>query len=136
EIGEVCKDRTHMGHAPLMSQEAVMFMLVLLDHDPDLYLDEIQQQLEDQHGVIVSLATVWQTLRRLGITSKKLSRAALERCADACQEFTLKVGNEPPERLVCVDEAAVNILTSYRENGWSRQGLHARKRTKFVCGTQ
>ncbi|KAF8218717.1 hypothetical protein L208DRAFT_1348161, partial [Tricholoma matsutake] len=28
----------------------------------------------------------------------------------------------------------VNILTSYRENGWSRQGLHARKRTKFVYG--
>ena len=51
----------------------LQFMLGLLDRDPDLYLDEIQQQLEDQHGVIVSLATVWRTLRRLGITSKKVS---------------------------------------------------------------
>ncbi|KAF8220919.1 hypothetical protein L208DRAFT_1331007, partial [Tricholoma matsutake] len=78
EIGEVCKDRTHMGHAPLMSQKAVMFMLALLDRDPDLYLDEIQQQLEDQHGVIVSLTTVWRTLRRLGITSKKVSMSLLD----------------------------------------------------------
>jgi transposase len=51
----------------------LQFMLALLDRDPDLYLDEIQQQLEDQHGVIVSLATVWRTLRRLGITSKKVT---------------------------------------------------------------
>ncbi|KAF8223646.1 hypothetical protein L208DRAFT_1315759, partial [Tricholoma matsutake] len=28
----------------------------------------------------------------------------------------------------------VNILTSYRENGWCRQGLRARKSTKFVRG--
>jgi hypothetical protein len=29
EIGEVCEDRTHMGHAPLMSQEVIMVSLGL-----------------------------------------------------------------------------------------------------------
>jgi hypothetical protein len=29
EIGEVCKDRTRMGRAPLMSQEAIMVSLGL-----------------------------------------------------------------------------------------------------------
>jgi hypothetical protein len=48
----------------------------------------------------------------------------------------MEIGNEPPERIVCADEAAVNILTSYRENGWARQGVRARKHTRFVRGTR
>jgi hypothetical protein len=128
-------------------------MLALIDHDPDIFLDEIQDQLEDQHGVIVSIATIWRTLKRLGITSKnvccvcihgeatlipfdiQLSRAASERCEAARCEFTLQVGGEPVERFVCGDEAAVNVLMSYRENGWAQHGIRARKRTRFVRGT-
>ncbi|KAF8230733.1 hypothetical protein L208DRAFT_1280597 [Tricholoma matsutake] len=111
EIGEVCMDRRHMGHAPMMGTQAVNFMLALLDWDPDMYLDEIQAQLEDQHGIEVSLATISQTLKWLGI----LSKAAFEHCVDARRDFVLQIGNEPLEQLVAADEAAVNILTSYQE---------------------
>ena len=45
-------------------------MLALLEHSPDLYLDEIQEQLQVQHNVEVSLATIWRTLKRLGIGLK------------------------------------------------------------------
>ena len=51
----------------------LQFMLALLDRNPDIYLDEIQEQLGDQHGIEISLATIWRTLKRLGITSKKVS---------------------------------------------------------------
>ena len=86
------------------------FMLALLDHDPDIFLDEIQDQLEDQHGVIISIATIWRILKQLGIMSKKvccvcihgeatlipfdiqLSRAASEHCEAAHCKFTLQVG--------------------------------------------
>lgn len=40
------------------------------------------------------------------------------------------------EYLVAGDEAAVNILTTYRTNGWAVQGLQARKRCNFVRGTR
>ena len=33
-------------------------MLVLLDHSPDIYLDEIQEQLHEQHNLVVSLNTI------------------------------------------------------------------------------
>lgn len=130
-------------------------MLGLLEHSPDIFLDEIQDQLEEQNGVVVSLATICRTLRRLGVTSKKvssslinstsltksfrdskLSKVAQERCKHARRDFTIAIGDEPPERLVTADEAAVNILTSYRENGWAPRGLRARKRAKFVRGTR
>ena len=38
--------------------------------------------------------------------------------------------------LICADEAAVNVLTTYRTNGWSLTGLWARKRCCFVRGTR
>ena len=48
----------------------------------------------------------------------------------------LEIGSEPPERLVTADEAAVNILTLYRENGWAPRGMCAQKRTRFTRGTR
>lgn len=129
-------------------------MLALLDHSPDIYLDEIQAQLSEMHGLDVSLATIYRTLKRLGIGSKKvslpplsriltilslsckLSKAAAERSEEARREFRLEIGAEPPERIVTADESAVNLLTTYRQNGWSYRGIRARKKCKFVRGTR
>jgi hypothetical protein len=48
----------------------------------------------------------------------------------------MEIGQEPPDRIVCADESAVNILTSYRENGWAYKGVRAHKRCNFVRGTR
>ncbi|KAJ7652170.1 hypothetical protein DFH06DRAFT_963748, partial [Mycena polygramma] len=119
EIGDVCRDRQYIGRAPMLSPAHSKFMLALLDHTPDMYLDEIQEQLFAQHDIEVSLATISRTLRRLGLSSKKLSRVASERCDDTRRGFFMEIGDEPADRLVCADESAVNILTSYRRNGWA-----------------
>jgi hypothetical protein len=44
----------------------------LIEHSPDIYLDKIQDQLYEQHNIDISLPTIWETLKRLGITSKKV----------------------------------------------------------------
>ncbi|KAF8133505.1 hypothetical protein K438DRAFT_1538154, partial [Mycena galopus ATCC 62051] len=119
EIGEVCRDRKYIGCSPMMSPTHTTFMLALIDHTPDIYLDEIQEQLFLQHDLDVSLSTISRTMKRLGLSSKKLSRQAAERCADARRAFIMEIGDEPADRIVCADESAVNILTSYRRNGWS-----------------
>jgi len=128
-------------------------MLALLKHSPDIYLDEIQEQLQEQYKIDVSFSTISWTLKRLGISSKavsstylsyislflltfqKLSKIAAEHCEEAWHDFALIIGGEPPKYLVTSDEAAVNILTSYRLNGWSTKGLKAHKQCCFVCGT-
>jgi transposase len=46
-------------------------MLGMLEHTPDLYLDEIQEQLSAVHGLELSLRTICRTLKHLGMTSKK-----------------------------------------------------------------
>jgi hypothetical protein len=47
-------------------------MLALLEHSPDLYLDEIQEQLKSLHDLDVSIAMIWRTLKRLGLTNKQV----------------------------------------------------------------
>lgn len=47
-------------------------MLALIEHTPDIYLDEIQEGIYTQHDIDVSLATISRTLHRLGIGSKKV----------------------------------------------------------------
>jgi hypothetical protein len=47
------------------------FMLALIEHSPDIYLDEIQEQLRDLHEVDVLVMTIWRMLKRLGIGPKK-----------------------------------------------------------------
>ncbi|KAJ7438980.1 hypothetical protein FB451DRAFT_976375, partial [Mycena latifolia] len=72
EIGEVCRDRRYLGRAPMLSPEHTKFMVALIDHSPDIYLDEIQEQLYNQHEVDTSLATISRTLARLGISAKQV----------------------------------------------------------------
>lgn len=90
EIGDVCQDPGRAGRALLMSPKSVdvryfslhvcklinlvmQLMLALIEHSPDIYLDEIQERLFEQHDLEVSLSTICRTLKRLGITSKKVS---------------------------------------------------------------
>jgi len=48
----------------------------------------------------------------------------------------MEIGQEPPGQIVFANESAVNILTTYRENGWAAKGMRARKSCCFVRGTQ
>lgn len=47
-------------------------MLALPERSPDIYLDEIQEQMFEQHNITLSLSTISRTLKRLGISSKKV----------------------------------------------------------------
>ncbi|KAH7910153.1 hypothetical protein BJ138DRAFT_974421, partial [Hygrophoropsis aurantiaca] len=118
EIGEVSRDRRGHGRSPLMSSVGIEFMLGLLEHSPDLYLDELQDQLFVLHGLDVSLAIIARTLKQLGITSKAISCVASELSEEARRNFAYEISKETPDRIVCVDESAVNVLTTYWLNGW------------------
>jgi len=70
EIREVCRDQTRAGRPPMMTSKAVdvhhwlsvisnktrfhtlQMMLALLEHSPDLHLDEIQEGFKNNMGLI------------------------------------------------------------------------------------
>jgi len=43
----------------------------------------------------------------------KFSRAAAQRCEEVRQKFAFEISSHPPKYLVAVDEAVVNVLTTY-----------------------
>jgi hypothetical protein len=109
-------------------------LVALLEHTPDLYLNEIQLQLLLVHNVEVSLATLLRTLKRLRYSSKKvgvrfftcplyiynffqLSWAAAECSVLQRHGYKHKISHYLPDYLVFADKAAVNILTTYHTNG-------------------
>lgn len=85
KIGEVCKDKKYKGRAPLMSEFSpsnlcvywllllLQYMIALLEHSPDPYLDEIQDQLSKMHDIDISSATITWTLKRLSYSNKNVS---------------------------------------------------------------
>ncbi|KIJ34756.1 hypothetical protein M422DRAFT_263111 [Sphaerobolus stellatus SS14] len=108
-----------IGRALLMNTEQEKFLVSLLEHSPDLYLDELVEELEVQHGIHVSIFAVWRTLQRLGLRRKKLSRIAAE-CSEAARTaFQWAVGVESTECLVYTNESAIYLHATYRLKGWS-----------------
>ncbi|KAF8591388.1 Homeodomain-like protein, partial [Ramaria rubella] len=74
EIGAVANNPklyAKQGRARLLTNRNVEFLLALLEQHPDIYLDELAEELNEQHGVSVSLVTIQRMLKLLGITTKK-----------------------------------------------------------------
>ncbi|EJD36655.1 hypothetical protein AURDEDRAFT_43455, partial [Auricularia subglabra TFB-10046 SS5] len=109
ELGEQIFDPKKRGHPRLMTQEEMAFLLGILRHSPDLYLDECAEELFYMHGVDPGLSTISETLKWLGWSSKSLSKRAAEKKDYKIYNYIMEVGVEEPQRLVFADETAVNL---------------------------
>src|SRR5271170_2577729 len=115
----------------------LMFLDRLLEQDPCLYLDELQEKLREYRGIEVSLATVHRSLHRLAITRKCVIKEANERddLLRAIWEGEMAQYRDP-EVFVFLDESAVDNKTSQHFSGWSHRGVPCTRRATFVRGTR
>ena len=90
--------------------------------------DATLKQLKQQGGFGCTLTTIWNTLRRLGLTYKKKTLHAAERSRPDVQKkrrrFRRKVKRIEPKRLVFVDETGVNTAMT-ATHGWAPRGERA-----------
>ncbi|KAF8577531.1 hypothetical protein K439DRAFT_1364534, partial [Ramaria rubella] len=100
------------------------------------FLDEIQDELRWWYDIRMSLTTLCRTLKRLRMTSKQLSKAALEHCAETQTAFQFMMEDEAPESMVFTDECRVNLKVADRLMGWSFWGTWACVSIYFVHGEQ
>jgi transposase len=52
---------------------------ILIDR-PDVYLDEMQLEMQEKCGVLVSESTLWRTLKNAGYTIKKVFIGFFDSC--------------------------------------------------------
>ncbi|KZV97956.1 hypothetical protein EXIGLDRAFT_560265, partial [Exidia glandulosa HHB12029] len=112
-LGIVIRDPKSAGQPKLMNKQQLRYLVALLDHNPDLMLDELAEELRYMFNVVVSLPTLQRNLVELGLTRKKLSKPAQEQQTARQAVYINQVGPELGERLVFADESAINVLTTH-----------------------
>lgn len=99
-----------------MKDVHVKFVLAILARSPDdLHLEELWDELWYRRGVKVPLSTLDYNVKELDIAANDLSERAYDQTLDRRIYYLIEVGAELAERLVFVDETAVNALTTYRD---------------------
>ncbi|KZV79322.1 hypothetical protein EXIGLDRAFT_596769, partial [Exidia glandulosa HHB12029] len=120
EIGEVRRPKqTRGGRRRILIGELREFILDVVEDRPYTYLDELRDAIQDRFRVKVSLATVWRTLKRLGLTLKRLSVFAAQQVEGQQRAFRYVIGREGLDMLVFADETSIDMRATYRLYGWA-----------------
>ena len=107
-----CPNSRTAGRRRSLNYEDINYIRSHCHLHSSTFLDELQSDLLSRRGVKVSMSTLFRTLRRLGITRKKLSHRALERNDEKRAAFMNNLADiaPNPEMLMFGDEAAKNHL--------------------------
>ncbi|KAJ2932106.1 hypothetical protein H1R20_g5000, partial [Candolleomyces eurysporus] len=133
--GSVVRNPLQTGRSRALNSLHLAYAEGLIERTPDLYIFELQEQLEEAYGLHVDPTTISRSLKRAGFTRKKLNRPAIERNEELRAQYQAFVGeNYSPEQLVFVDESACNRNTTKRSHGWAPVGTRSRRRDYFVRG--
>jgi len=125
------------GRLSSLTDDDIKFIEALVDANPSMYLDEMQQKLQDIRETDVSIATISRSLRRINLTRKTVTKAAAERDAElrAVWEGMMSQYTDP-ELFVFLDESAVDGRTGQRTQGWSRMGTPCVRHMSFLRGVR
>ncbi|KAJ7038456.1 hypothetical protein C8F04DRAFT_915687, partial [Mycena alexandri] len=77
--GDVVRSRTRTGCTRLLHFDDVDYLLRLVQHQPDYFLDELQDLLQHNRFILVHFTTIHRELERAGISTKNLKVIAEER---------------------------------------------------------
>ena len=80
EYGQVNNPHARPCGCPRILNISVLnYISSLLDANPTLYLDEIQEKLLEIHDIEVHISTISRSLRRMALSYKGIAKEALER---------------------------------------------------------
>jgi transposase len=124
------------GRHRMLDTIDVRFIKSMLDQEPSLYLDELQDLILMQRRIHVSVPTLLRTLRRIHFSQKDISIHALEwndtDRAIYMNNFATLVSD--PAMVMFIYEAAHNKKNPTRKKGWSLIGRRCFQRRCFVRG--
>ncbi|KAH7104724.1 hypothetical protein BKA62DRAFT_614472 [Auriculariales sp. MPI-PUGE-AT-0066] len=130
---EIIKEpRQERPGAKVLGLEARRFIISCFEHSPDLMLDELKDELWLKYRLAAPLSSLSRTLKEMNMPLKTLSKRACEASKEKRNKFIGEIYMEPPERLVFVDESAVNMLTGNRSRGRALKGKRAYARAPFT----
>ena len=112
-----CRGRPH-----IFSNGNLEYLCSLLQANPALYLDELQENILHVRDVDVSIATISQALRGLALTHKEQANEAAEWNEMLRATWQAEYGDIPAEYFVWLDESSVDDKTNQHTGGWAPLG--------------
>lgn len=114
--------------------EDVEYLIALVHHRPDWFLDELLGLMEHNRFISVHFTTIHRELVHAGILLKKLKKIAKERNEDLRADFIRQMAQYAPEELCFLDEVHKDERTLIRRYGRARKGKRAIMQGVFVRG--
>jgi transposase len=124
------------GRPRLLVFDDVEYILRLVRHRPDWFLDEIADLLQENRFISAHFSTICRELQRYGYTSKKLKRIARERSEFKRACFVEEIADYDQEQLGFIDETSKDHRTAGRRKGRAKKGRRAQRRQRFVRGAR
>ena len=135
ETGEVAKPRSLALSRPrVFNHEDLNYLLQLVYHRPNWFLDELQELVESNRFISVHFSTIHRELQRAGVSLKKLRKIAKERDEDLRADFMRRVAQYAPEEMIWIDETSKDERTLIRRNGRAKKSHRANMKGVFVRG--
>jgi len=136
EFGQVRIPFTRrMGRPSTLSDGDLIFLKAILEANPGLYLDEMQEKLATVRDVHASIATISRTLEHIQLPKKTVTKAAMEQDNDVHMAWeTMMAEYQDPDLFVALDESAVDNRTGQRLDGWAPVGQQCVRRMSFLRG--
>ena len=111
------------GPRCLMGDFEQLVLLRLILDNPGIYLKELEAELLDKFGVLISVPTICRTLKTMGCTRQAMHRVALQRSDAARAQFMSEVSVYDPHMLVWLDESGCDRRDAIRKYGYSIRGI-------------
>ena len=102
--------------------------------NPGIYLREIEQNVLETTGLVVSPSAICRFLHKVGFTRQKLKLVARQRDEHLRAQFACDVSWYEPEMLVFLDETGCDRRNSLRKYGYSLRGRPAVSQKLLVRG--
>ena len=123
------KRRPFRGKTSPLPHPAKQYLKKIVDDNPALYIDEMQQELRRQFNVKWSIPTIHRTLTNseqyggLNYSLKKLTYKAIQANRAERRLYLARLRQyEDPRQFIFIDESTVGANESRRRRGWGRRG--------------
>jgi transposase len=133
ETGDVVSARSRLrGRHRLLNYDDVSYLLLLVENNPDYFLDELLHLLETNRFISVHYTSIHRALERAGVSRKKLRKIAIERNELRRANFVHSMSQYTPHQLGFLDETSKDERTLVRGFGRAKRGRRAAKKGVFV----
>lgn len=136
DFGQVVNPfRKRTGRPSMIEDGDIKYISSLLDANPVLYLDELQQRLHSARNIYLAIATLSRLLIRYGLTRKHIQKVAMERNEELRTLWEADMAEyTDPDIFVALDESAVDNHTVQRQYGRSMAGAPCVQWATFLRG--